>query len=154
MYLWIRIDKSGAMRKFKILVGVVISDIGGIIFNTFPMILLVSVTRLYAGGSPNYHILVITSVLLIALTLFLIPFRIMLMVIQLLSTNLNVCGIFSFAIIGGLVGGSMFYLMIIHQFAVNFSYILSYALLGVIHSLIGQFIYLYIPDNWKLHPSE
>jgi len=154
MHLLIRIKKSGVMRKLKILLGVLISDIGGIIFNTFPMIMLLSITRFYAGGTPHYSILVVASVLLISLTLFLIPFRLMLMIIQLLNMNLNICGILSFAIIGGLGGGSLFYLLIIHHFSLNFSNILSFALLGVIHSIIGQLIYLYIPPNWKIQPFE
>jgi hypothetical protein len=142
------------MKKFKILIGVILSDMGGIIFNTFPMIMLLSVTRFYTGGTPHYSILVVASVLLISLTLFLIPFRLMLMIIQMLNMNLNVYGIFSFAIIGGLTGGSLFHFLIISHFSLNYSNVLSYALLGVIHSIIGQFIYLYIPPNWKIQPFE
>jgi hypothetical protein len=146
--------KTGVVKKFKILLGVLISDIGGIVLNTFPMILMLYVTRFYAAGTPHFSLLVIASVLLISLTLFIIPFQLISIIIQLLSTNLNICGIFSFAIIRGIAGGSLFYLLVITRFDLYFSNVLYYILLGIIQSIIAQFIYLCVPGDWKVRAYD
>jgi hypothetical protein len=142
------------MNKAKIILGVVIPDIGGIILNAFPMILLLSLTNFFAGDTPDFPPLVVASVLLISLALFLIPFRLLLVATQLLKFELNEYGIFSVAIIGGLAGGSLFYFLILSRFYPNLSNVFVYALLGVIQSIIVQLIYRFIPDNWKIQPSE
>lgn len=141
------------MRKVKLILSVVIPDFGGIIFNTIPMALFLSLTNFITRGSHGFSPLLVTVVLLMSLALFLIPFRVVLIIAQLLNMNLNDCGVFSVVIIGGLAGGSLFYFLILSHFSLNWLNLLDYSLLGVFQSLVVQIIYQFIPDNWKVQPA-
>jgi hypothetical protein len=91
---------------------------------------------------------------LISLSLFLFPFQLLLIIAQVLRSGLDKYGIFSVSIIGGLIGGSLFYFLIFSHFILHWSYFLIYILLGVFLSILIQGIYLYIPQEWKIQPVE
>lgn len=141
------------LRKVKIFLGVIIPEIGGIIFNIIPMALFLSLTNFFSRDS-QYSPSFIAAVLLISLALLLIPFRLMLLFIQSFKINIDECGVFSIAIIGGLTAGSLFYLLIPSHFSMTWANLPDYALLGVIQSIIAQIIFRYIPDEWKLRLEE
>ncbi len=147
-------NKILLMRKVKIILSVVIPDFGGIVINTIPMILFLSLTNFFAGETQGIPLLVVAAILLMSLALFLIPSRLILIIARMLNMNLDEYGTFSVAIIGGLIGGSLFYFLILSHFSLNWLNILDYALLGVIQSTIVQFIYQFIPDNWKVQAAE
>lgn len=141
------------MKKIKIYLSLFIPDIGGIIFNIFPMLLFLSFTNYFTGES-QYSTTFIAALFLISLGLLLIPFRLLVIFAHLFKLNLDVCGTFSIAIIGGLIAGSLFYLLIPSHFTMNWFYLPDYALLGVIQSLIAQTIFRFIPEEWKLKLEE
>ena len=141
------------MRKIKIFLSVIIPDIGGILFSTIPMVILLKLTRFFAGET-QYSPTLISAILLISLALLIIPFRLMLIFAQLFRINITDCGAFSIAIIGGFIAGSFFYLLILSHFSLNWMDMLDYALLGVVQSVTSQFIFRNIPDEWKLQLIE
>lgn len=142
------------MRKIRIILGIIISDLGGIVMASFPMVIFLSLTNYFTGLASDFPLLLIALILLFPLSLFLFPFRIILIIAQILKTDLDKCGIFSVAIIGGLIGGSLFYFLILARFSAHWSDFLNYALLGVLQSIIVQIIYFYIPEHWKVQPVE
>lgn len=142
------------MRKIRIILGIIISDIGGIVIASFPMVIFLSLTNYFTGPTPDFPLLVLAFILLISLSLFLFPFRLILIIAQIFKAELDKCGIFSVAIIGGLIGGSLFYFLVLSRFSLNWSDFLDYALLGVLQSIIAQIIYFYIPEHWKVQPVE
>jgi hypothetical protein len=142
------------MRKIRIILGFVIPDIGGIIIASVPMAIFLSLTNFFAGSASSLHLLVLALILLISLSLFIFPFKLILIIAQMLKIELDKCGILSIAITGGLVGGSLFYFMILSHFSVNWSNFLDYALLGVLQSLVTHIIYIFIPGEWKVRPAE
>lgn len=142
------------MKKLRIALGIIISDIGGILIASVPMIILLSFTNFTAGQVSVLTLVMISFGLLISLSLFLIPFQLIIIIAQILRTELNRYGILSVAIIGGFVGGSLFYLLVFSHFILNWVDLLDYLLLGVFQSLIIQSIYMYIPEGWKISPVE
>jgi hypothetical protein len=142
------------MRRIRILMGLIISDIGGIIINSIPMFLILSLTNFFAGETAGVHPLAIALILLVSLSLFLIPFQLMIIAFRMFNIILDKYGVFSLAISGGLIGGSLFYFLILSHFSLNWANILNYALLGVLQSIIVQFIYQFIPDHWKVQSFE
>lgn len=141
------------MRKGKILLSVVIPEIGGILFNLIPTVLLLSLTN-FLVSDVQYSPVFIAAVLLISLALLLVPFRLILIFLQLFKINIDECGAFSIAIIGGLTAGSLFYFLIPSHFSTSWTYLPDYALLGVIQSIIAQIIFRFIPDDWKMRLEE
>ncbi|HSD64333.1 MAG TPA: hypothetical protein VLB50_11060 [Ignavibacteriaceae bacterium] len=141
------------MRKLKIFLSVVIPEIGGIIFNIIPMALFLSMTNFFSKDS-YYSPTFIAAVLLISLALMLIPFRLIQLFAQSFKINLDECGAFSIAIIGGLTAGGLFYLLVQSHFSMTWAKLPDYALLGVIQSIIAQIIFRYIPEEWKLRLEE
>jgi hypothetical protein len=142
------------MRKLRIALGIIISDIGGIVAVAVPLILILSFTNFTIGQVPGLTLLTVILILLIALSLFIIPFQLILIIAQVLRTELNKYGIFSIAIIGGLIGGGLLYFLIFSHLTLTWINFLDYALLGVIQSLIIHIIYHYIPADWKIQPVE
>jgi hypothetical protein len=142
------------MRKLRIALGILIADISGIIIASVPTILLLSFTDFSGSPASGLSLFAATLLLLISLSLFLFPFQLLLMIAQVLRSGLDKYGIFSVSIIGGLIGGSLFYFLIFSHFILHFSYFLIYLLLGVFLSILIQSIYLYIPQGWKIQPVE
>ena len=142
------------MRKIRVILGIILSDLGGAILNSIPMVLLLTLTNFFAGESSQLSPLAIALILLLSLSLFLIPFQILLVVVKLLNIELDKYGVISVAIIGGLIGGSLFYFLILSNFSLSWTNILNYALIGVIQSLLVQLIYGFIPEHWKVQPTE
>ncbi|HKB87721.1 MAG TPA: hypothetical protein VKD08_16205 [Ignavibacteriaceae bacterium] len=141
------------MRKIKIALGFIIPDIGGIAAVSIPLALFLSFTNFFADTS-GLTPLMIAFLLLILLSLFILPFRLMLIGADLLNIELDKYGIYSVAIIGGLTGGCLFYFIVLSRFSLEWVEMLDYALFGVIQSIIVQIIYNFIPVNWKLQPAE
>lgn len=130
-----------------------IPDIGGIIFNIVPMSLFLSLSNGFAGDT-QYSTTLIAGLFIVSLGLLLIPFRLFVVFAHLFKLNLDVCGTFSVAIIGGLSAGCLFYLLIPSHFFPDWIYLSDYALLGVIQSIIAQTIFKFIPEEWKLKLEE
>lgn len=156
MIYQIKIYKTvkGYMRKLRIVFGLLIADISGIIIASAPTILLLSFTDFSGSPASGLSLLTATLILLISLSLFLFPFQLLLLIAQMLRSGLDRYGIFSVSIIGGLTGGSLFYFVIFSHFILHWSYFLIYVLLGVFLSILIQSIYLYIPQEWKIKPVE
>lgn len=142
------------MRKLRVALGIIISDIGGIVVAAILMMILLYFTNFTIVQSSGLTLMLLTFVLLISLSLFLIPFQLILIFAQMLRTELNKYGIFSVAIAGGLIGGGLLYFLIFSHFNLNWISFLDYALLGVFQSLIIHSIYQYIPADWKIQPVE
>lgn len=142
------------MRKLRIALGIIISDIGGIVIIAVPLILILSFTNITIVQASGLTLFMVILVLLIALSLFIIPFQLVLIIAQVLRTELNKFGIFSVAIIGGLIGGGLLYFLIFSHLTLSWINFLDYALLGVLQSLIIHVIYEYIPADWKIQPVE
>jgi len=142
------------MRKLRIALGIIISDIGGIVIIAVPLIIILSFTNITIVQASGLTLFMVILVLLIALSLFIIPFQLVLIIAQVLRTELNKFGIFSVAIIGGLIGGGLLYFLIFSHLTLSWINFLDYALLGVLQSLIIHVIYEYIPADWKIQPVE
>lgn len=142
------------MRNIRIILGILISDIAGIIIVSVPMIIFLSLTNFFAGSLSGLPLLAVSLFLLVSLSLFILPFQLILIIAQILRTELNKYGIFSVAILGGLIGGGLFYIIIFSHFSVSWLYLFIYTLFGVLQSLIIQSIYFYIPQEWKMRPVE
>ncbi len=142
------------MRKIRIILGIVIPDISGVLIASIPMVIFLSLSNFYSISVSGLPLLAVALSLLVSLSLFILPFQIILIIAQILRTELNKYGIFAVAIIGGLTGGGLFYLIIFSHFVINWSSLLIYTLFGVLLSLLTQWIYLYIPEDWKIQPVE
>jgi hypothetical protein len=142
------------LGKVRIILGFLIPDIAGVAIISFPAAMLLSFTNFFGRSVPDLPVLVIVFILLISLSLFLFPFRLILVIVRLLKIELDKCGIFSIAIVGGLMGGGLFYFLIFSHFSLNWSGSLNYALLGVLQSLVAHTIYLFLPEQWKVQAAE
>ena len=142
------------MRKIRIILGLILPDLGGILIASFPMAVFLSLTNFIAGSSSDISPVMVAFILLISLSLFLFPFRLLLIFSRVLKIELDKYGIFSVAIIGGLIGGSLFYFLVLSHFTLNWTNFLDYALLGVFQSIIVQMIYYFMPEEWKIQPAE
>ncbi len=141
------------MKAIRLLLCIFIPDIGGIIFNIIPMFLFLSITDFFRRET-QYSVILIAAILLISLGLLLIPFRLIIIFVHLFKLNIDVYGVWSIAIIGGLIGGSFYYLLIPSHFSINWINLPDFALLGVIQSVIAQTIFNYIPEEWQLRLEE
>lgn len=142
------------MRKIRIILGIIISDIGGIAAASLPMVIFLSLTNYFTVTVPDMPLIALAIILLFSLSLFLFPFRLILIFARILKSEIDEYGIFSVAIIGGLIGGSIFYFLVLSRFTPDWSISLDYALLGVLQSIMVQTIYLYIPEHWKVQPVD
>ena len=142
------------MRKIRIILGILVPDIAGIVIASVPMVIFLSLTDFFAGPESGLPLLIIALILLISLSLFILPFQIILIIAHMLKLELNKYGIFAVAITGGLTGGGLFYLVIFSHFAVSWSNLFIYTLFGVLLSLLIQGIYFYIPEDWKIQQVE
>jgi hypothetical protein len=142
------------MKKVRIIFGIILSDIGGILLNSIPMVLFLSLSNFFAGEASGLSPFAISLILLISLSLFLVPFQVILLAAKMLNIEIDKYGVISITILGGLLGGSLFYFLILSHFSLQWTNILNYALLGVVQSLIVQGIYSFIPEHWKFHPAE
>jgi uncharacterized membrane protein len=118
------------------------------------MVILLSLTNYFTVTVPDTPLISLAVILLFSLSLFIFPFRLILIFARILQTELDKYGIFSVAIIGGLTGGSIFYFLVLSRFTPDWSNFLDYALLGVLQSIMVQAIYLYIPEHWKVQPVD
>ena len=142
------------MKKLRIILGMVIPDIAGILIISIPMVIFLSLTNFFRGPVSGFPSFLVALILLLSLSLFIFPFRLFLLIAQKLKMEFDKYIIFSLAIIGGLIGGSLFYFLILYHFSLTWPDFLDYALLGAIQSLIVHIIYIYIPENWKIQPAE
>ena len=142
------------MRKIRLVLGIILPDLGGIIIASFPMAVFLSLTNLITGSSSDLSPVMIAFILLISLSLFLFPTRLLIIFVHLLKIELDKYSVFSVAIIGGLIGGSFFYLLVLSHFTLNWTNFLDYVLLGVFQNIIVQSIYCFIPKEWKIQPAE
>ncbi len=141
------------MRKFRIALGFIISDLGGIAAASIPLAVFLSFTNFFVSAS-GIRPLMASFLLLILLSFFILPFRLMLIGAELLKIELDKYGRFSVAIIGGLTGGCLFYFLVFSRFSLDWLNMLDYALIGVIQSIIVQVIYNNIPKHWKVQTAE
>ncbi len=141
------------MKKLKIALGIILPDLGGIAAAIIPLVVLLSFTNFFISTS-GLQPLMAAFLLLVLLSLFILPFRLMLIGAELLKIELDKYGKFSISIIGGLTGGCLFYFLVLSRFSLNWIDMLDYALIGVIQSLIVQMIYNTIPEHWKLQIAE
>lgn len=141
------------MRKFRIALGIIISDLGGIVGASIPLVVFLSFTNFFVSTS-GVQPLMAAFLLLLLLSFFILPFRLMLIGAGLLKIELDKYGVFSVAIIGGLTAGCLFYFIVLSRFSLDWLNVLDYALIGVIQSIIVQVIYNLIPDHWKVQPAD
>ncbi len=141
------------MRKLRIAFGFIISDLGGIAAASIPLAVILSFTNFFVSTS-GIQPLMAGFLLLILLSFFILPFRLMLVGAGLLNIELDKYGRLSLAIIGGLTGGCLFYFLVLSRFSLSWFNMLDYALIGVIQSIIVQVIYNFIPEHWKMQPAE
>ncbi len=141
------------MRKYRIALGFIISDLGGIAAASIPLVVLLSFTNFFVGNS-GIRPLMAAFLLLMLLSFFILPFRLMLVGAELLKIELDKYGRYSVAIIGGLTGGCLFYFLVLSRFSLEWLNMLDYALIGVIQSIIVQVIYNFIPAPWKVQPAD
>lgn len=123
------------------------------IFNILPMFLFLSITDFFRMET-QFSAILMAGILLISLGLLLIPFRLIIILVHLFKLNIDVYGDWSITIIGGLTGGSIFYLLIPSHFSITLINLPDYALLGVIQSVIAQTIFKYIPEEWQFSLEE
>lgn len=141
------------MRKFRIALGLIISDLGGAAAASIPLAVLLSFTNFFVSTSGIEPIMT-ALLLLVLLSFFILPFRLMLIGAELLKIELDKYGRFSVAIIGGLTGGCLFYFLVLSRFSLNWLNIFDYALIGVVQSIIVQIIYNFVPEQWKVQPAD
>ncbi len=141
------------MRKFRIALGIIISDLCGIAAAFIPLVVFLSFTNFFVSASGIQPVMAV-FLLLVLLSFFILPFRLMLIGAELLRIDLDKYGRLSVAIIGGLTGGCLFYFLVLSRFSLDWLNIFDYALIGVIQSIIVQVIYNFIPEHWKVQPAE
>ncbi len=141
------------MKKFRIALGIIISDLGGIAAAFIPLVVFLSFTNFFVSASGIQPIMA-AFLLLVLLSFFILPFRLMLIGAELLGIELDQYGRLSVAIIGGLTGGCLFYFLVLSRFSLNWFNIFDYALIGVMQSIVVQVIYNFIPEAWKVQPAE
>ncbi len=141
------------MRKLRIALGIIISDLGGIAFASIPLVIFLSFSNFFVSTS-GIKPLMAAFLLLVLLSFFILPFRFMLIGAELLKIELDKYGRLSVAIIGGLTGGCLFYFIVLSRFSLDWFNIFDYALIGVIQSVFVQLIYNYVPEHWKMQPAE
>lgn len=141
------------MKKLRIALGFIVSDLGGIAAASVPLVVFLSFTNFFVDTSGIQPVMAI-FLILVLLSFFILPFRLLLIGVEMLRIELDKYGRFSMVIIGGLTAGSLFYFLVLSRLSLDWLNIFDYALIGVMQSIIVQVIYNIIPQSWKVQPAE